>query len=157
MHLIVFFGTHLSHLSILIDRYASHLSAPTEPFRLDPNGVGCIPGLPYRQPSAESRSKRQGDNRQVRGTADQRHLRGHMGTCFQASTPRRPAAPSINIQDEICLKNQLERQRQITRDTVLKAQVNRLQRSVTYQLNKLRNSAAICWNAWTVTTSRYDR
>jgi hypothetical protein len=51
--------------------------------------------------------------------------------------PRPPIPPCI--QDEIRLKNSLRRQWQITRDPVLKADVNRLQRSVTHQLNQWRN------------------
>jgi hypothetical protein len=61
------------------------------------------------------------------------------------STPkRRPRAdPRLplpaNIQDEICLKNRLRRQWKVTRDPALKAQVKRLQRSVTYRMNEWRN------------------
>jgi hypothetical protein len=62
-----------------------------------------------------------------------------------ASPPRRrphadprPPLPAI-IQDDILLKNRLRRQWQVTRDPALKAQVNRLQRSVTYRLNEWRN------------------
>jgi hypothetical protein len=40
------------------------------------------------------------------------------------------------IKDEIRLRNRLRRQWQITRDPALKAEVNRLQRSVTHQLNE---------------------
>jgi len=61
-----------------------------------------------------------------------------------ASTPKcrlrddpRPPIPS-GIQDEISLKNRLRRQWQITRDPDLKAEFNRLQRSVTRQLNEWR-------------------
>jgi hypothetical protein len=50
----------------------------------------------------------------------------------------RPSLPA-SIQDEIRLKNRLRRQWQVTRDPCLKAQVNRLQRSVTYRLNEWRN------------------
>jgi hypothetical protein len=55
--------------------------------------------------------------------------------------PRHDPRPSIpaHIQDEIRLKTRLRRQLQITRDTSLKAEVNRLQRSVTNQLNEWRN------------------
>jgi hypothetical protein len=62
-----------------------------------------------------------------------------------ASTPkRRPRAdprPPLraDIQDEICLKNRLRRQWQVTRDATLTAEVNRLQRSVTRRLNEWRN------------------
>jgi hypothetical protein len=59
-----------------------------------------------------------------------------------ASAPRRrpradlrPPLPA-SIQDEIRLKNRLRRQWQVTRDPALKAQVNRIQRSVTYRLNE---------------------
>jgi hypothetical protein len=50
----------------------------------------------------------------------------------------RPSLP-ISIQDEIRLKNRLRRQWQITRDPALKAQINCLQRSVTWQLNEWRH------------------
>ena len=43
------------------------------------------------------------------------------------------------IQDEIRLKNRLRRRWQVTRDPALKAEVNRLNRSVTRQLNEWRN------------------
>jgi hypothetical protein len=49
-----------------------------------------------------------------------------------------PLIPA-GIQDEIRLKNRLRRQWQVTRDPALKAEVNRLQRSVTCRLNKWRN------------------
>jgi hypothetical protein len=57
------------------------------------------------------------------------------------SRPRddpRPPIPAF-IQDATRLKNRLRRQWQITRDPALKADVNRLQRSVTQQLNEWRN------------------
>jgi len=49
-----------------------------------------------------------------------------------------PPLPA-HIQDEIRLKNRLRKQWQITRDSALKAEVNRLQRSVTAQVNEWRN------------------
>jgi hypothetical protein len=61
------------------------------------------------------------------------------------SAPRRrpradPRSPlPASILDEIRLKNRLRRQWQITRDPALKAQNNRLQRSVTWQQNDWRN------------------
>jgi hypothetical protein len=62
-----------------------------------------------------------------------------------ASAPKRllradpqPPLPD-SIQDEIRLKNRLRRQWQVTRDPAPKAQVNRLQRSVTYRLNEWKN------------------
>jgi len=67
-----------------------------------------------------------------------------------ASTPkRRPRAdprPPIpaGIEDEIRLKNRLRRQWQVTRDPTLKAEVNRLQKSVTRRLNEWRNDQ---WSA----------
>jgi hypothetical protein len=57
--------------------------------------------------------------------------------CRQGPDPW-PSIPA-HIQDEICLKNRLWRQWQATRDPTLKAGVNRLQRSVTNQLNEWRN------------------
>jgi hypothetical protein len=49
----------------------------------------------------------------------------------------RPPIPA-GIEDEIRLKNRVRRQWEITRDPALKAEVNRLQRSVTQQLNEWR-------------------
>jgi hypothetical protein len=50
---------------------------------------------------------------------------------------QRPPLPA-SIQDEIRRKNRLRGQWQITREPALKAQINRLQRSVTWQLNEWR-------------------
>jgi len=73
-----------------------------------------------------------------------------------ASTPKRrprddprPPIPA-GIQDEIRLKNRLRRQWQITRDPALKAEVNRLQRSVTRRLNEWRN------DQWSATLESLD-
>jgi hypothetical protein len=67
-----------------------------------------------------------------------------------ASTPKsrprddpRPQIP-VGIQDEIRLKNRLRRWWQVTRDHALKAEVNRLQRSLTRQLNQWKNDQ---WSA----------
>jgi hypothetical protein len=57
--------------------------------------------------------------------------------CHPRADSRLPI--SALIQDEIRLKNRLRRQWQATRDPTLKAEVNRLQRSVTKQLNEWRN------------------
>jgi hypothetical protein len=46
---------------------------------------------------------------------------------------------SSGIQDEIHLKNQLRRQWQVSMNPALRAEVNRLQRSVTHWLNGWRN------------------
>jgi hypothetical protein len=61
----------------------------------------------------------------------------------------RPQIPAC-IQDEIRLKNRLRRQWQINRDPALKAEVNRLQRSVNHQLNEWRN------DYWSGTLERLD-
>jgi len=55
--------------------------------------------------------------------------------------PRYDPRPPIQaaIQEETRLKNRLRMQWQITRDPALKAEVNRLQRSVTQRLNESRN------------------
>ena len=55
--------------------------------------------------------------------------------------PRDDPRPSIpaGIQDEIRLKNQLRRRWQVIGDHALKAEVNRLQRSLTRRLNEWRN------------------
>jgi len=73
-----------------------------------------------------------------------------------ASTPKRrprddprPPVPA-GIQDEIRLKNRLRRLRQITREPALKAEVNRLQRSVTRRLNEWRN------DQWSATLESLD-
>jgi hypothetical protein len=65
--------------------------------------------------------------------------------CLAASTPTccprgdpRPPIPA-GIQDEIRLKNRLLKRWQVNRDTVLRTEVNRLQRSVTRRLNEWRN------------------
>jgi hypothetical protein len=50
----------------------------------------------------------------------------------------RPPIPT-GIQDEIHLKNRMGRRWQFTRDPALKAEVNRLQMSVTRRLNEWRN------------------
>jgi hypothetical protein len=67
----------------------------------------------------------------------------HEATAISAPRRRQRADPRpplhASIQDEIRLKNRLMRQWQITRDPALKAQINRLQRSVTWQLNEWRN------------------
>jgi hypothetical protein len=60
-----------------------------------------------------------------------------------------PPLPA-GIQDEIHLKNRLQRRWQITRDTALKAEVNRLQRSVTRRLNKWTN------DEWSTTLESLD-
>jgi len=57
--------------------------------------------------------------------------------CRLCDNPQ-PPIPA-GIQDEIRVKNQLQRQWQITRDPSLRAEVNRLQRSVTRLLNERRN------------------
>jgi hypothetical protein len=75
---------------------------------------------------------------------------------LEASTPKRrprddprPPIPA-GIQDEIRLKNRLRRRWQITRDPALKAEVNRLQRSVTRRLNEWRN------DQWSATLESLD-
>jgi hypothetical protein len=90
-----------------------------------------------------------------------------IGTCVEnfsgavlkalaASTPkRRPRADPrppipVGIQDEIRLKNRLRRQWQVTRDPTLKAEVNRLQRSVTCRLNEWRK------DQWVATLESLD-
>jgi hypothetical protein len=60
----------------------------------------------------------------------------------------RPRIPA-HIQD-ISLKSRLGRQWQITRDPAVKAEINRLQRSVTHQLNEWRNEQ------WSDTLESFD-
>jgi hypothetical protein len=57
--------------------------------------------------------------------------------CCSRDDPQ-PPIPAV-IQDEIGLKNWLRKRSQLTRDPALKAEVNRLQRSVTRLLNEWRN------------------
>jgi hypothetical protein len=70
---------------------------------------------------------------------------GAIQKALEASTPKcRPRVDPrrlipAGIQDEIRLKNRLRRQWQVTRDPALKAEVNRLQRSVTRRINEWRN------------------
>jgi hypothetical protein len=73
-----------------------------------------------------------------------------------ASTPKcrprtdpRPPIPA-GIQNEIRLNNRLRRQWQVTRDPALKADVNRLQMSVTRRLNEWRN------DQWSTTFESLD-
>jgi hypothetical protein len=75
---------------------------------------------------------------------------------LEASTPKRrprddprPQIPA-GTQDEIRLKNRLGRLWQITRDPALKAEVNRLQRSVIRRLNEWRN------DQWSATLESLD-
>jgi hypothetical protein len=63
--------------------------------------------------------------------------------CRQRDDPR-PPIPAI-IQDEVGLKNQLQRAWQVTRDPALISVVNRLQRSVNSKLIEWRN------DQWSVT------
>jgi hypothetical protein len=57
--------------------------------------------------------------------------------CCPRDDPRTPI-PAV-IQDEIRLKNRLRKRWQVTRDPALKAEVNRLQRSVSHKLIEWRN------------------
>jgi hypothetical protein len=68
--------------------------------------------------------------------------------CHQHDDPQ-PPIPA-GIQDEIRLKNRLGRRWQITRDPALKAEVNRLQRSVIRRLNEWRN------DQWSATLESLD-
>jgi hypothetical protein len=54
------------------------------------------------------------------------------------------------IQNEICLKNRLRKRLQVTREPALRAEVNRLRRSVTRQLNEWRN------DQWSATLESLD-
>jgi hypothetical protein len=67
----------------------------------------------------------------------------HEATAATAPRRRKRADPRpllpASIQDEIRLKNRLRMQWKITRDPALKAQIKRLQSSVTRQLNEWRN------------------
>jgi len=82
--------------------------------------------------------------------AKDRTLTPHFIVSVAASTPKcrprddqRPPIP-VGIQNEIRLKNWLRRRWHVSRDPALKAEVNRLQRSVTRRLNEWRNDK---WSA----------
>ena len=62
--------------------------------------------------------------------------------CRSSDDPRPPI--QAGNQDEIRLKNRLRSRSQVTRDPALKAEVNRLQLSVTRQVNEWRNDQ---WSA----------
>ena len=64
-------------------------------------------------------------------------LAAYTPKCRPLDDPR-PPIPA-GIQDEMRLKGRLRSRWQVTRDPALKAQVNRLQRSVTRRLNEWRN------------------
>jgi hypothetical protein len=75
---------------------------------------------------------------------------------IEASNPKRrprddlrPPIP-VGIKDEIRLKNRLRKRWQITRDPALKAEDNRLQRSVTCRLNEWRK------DQWSATPESLD-
>ena len=81
---------------------------------------------------------------------------GAILNALEASTPKRrprvdprPPIPA-GIRDEIRLKNRLRRRWQVTRDPALRAEVNRLQRSVTRRLNEWRN------DQWSTTLESLD-
>ena len=61
---------------------------------------------------------------------------------FDPDDPRPPTA--AGIQDDMRVKNRLRKRWQVTRGPSLKAEVNRLQRSVTHRLNEWRNDQ---WSA----------
>ena len=79
-----------------------------------------------------------------------------MATSNPKCRPRDDTRPSIpaGIQEEIRLKNRLQRRWQVTRDSALKAEVNRLQRSLTRRLNDWRNDQ---WRATLETLHREDQ
>jgi hypothetical protein len=68
--------------------------------------------------------------------------------CRPRDDPRHPIPACI--QDEIRLKDRLRRRWQLTRDSALKAEVNRLQRSVTQRHNEWRN------DQWSATLESLD-
>jgi hypothetical protein len=126
------------HLPVLIDTTCrtSFRNLPDRPEYRRPNWVKFQASLEQRLPSTPLLPNE-----------------GEIGTCVEEissailetlaesnpeSRPRddpRPPIPAC-IQDEIRPKNRLRRQWQITRDPALKADVNRLKRSVTHQLNE---------------------
>jgi hypothetical protein len=103
--------------------------------RLKANGLGCIAGLPSRQTPGKCRGKRRGSGPQVCPVADQRQPKRHRGIGSHVSTPCRPSdlLPG-NILGEIRLKTGSKGPGR-SRGT-MKAQVNRLQRSVIYRLDE---------------------
>jgi len=88
------------------------------------------------------------------------NLSGAVLQALAASTPKfrprdysRPPIPA-GIQDEIRLKNRLRRGWQVTRNPALKAEVNRLKRTVTRRLNECRNEQ---WSATLETLHPEDK
>jgi hypothetical protein len=116
------------------------LSKPTGPPRLHTNGLGRIPGLPWRQTLGEFRCKR----REAINKCVEELTSAIQGASDPSAPKPRPCVDSrpplpASIKDEIRLKNRLKRRWQVTRDPAMKARANRLQRSVTYRLNDWRN------------------
>jgi hypothetical protein len=107
------------------------LSEPTGPPRLHANGLVAFQA--YLDDNKEAIDK----------CVEELTSAIQEATAASAPKHRRRADPWLplpaSIQDEIRLKKRLRRQWQVTRDPALKAQVNRLQRSVTYRLNEWRN------------------
>ena len=87
---------------------------------------------------------------------------GAVPKALEASTPKRRLRANARlpildgIQNKIYLKNRLRSQWQVTRDTALKAQVNRLQGSVTRRINEWRNDQwSVSANPSIPKTNRY--
>jgi hypothetical protein len=72
--------------------------------------------------------------------------------CRPRDDPR-PPIPAV-IQDEIRLKNRLRRRWQVTTDPAIKAEVNRLQRSISHKLVEWRNYQ---WSATLESLHRKDQ
>jgi hypothetical protein len=75
-----------------------------------------------------------------------------LATSTSKRRPRADPRPPIpaGIQDEVRMKNRLRRQWQVTRDPTLRAEVNRLQKSLTRRLNEWRN------DQWSATLESLD-
>jgi hypothetical protein len=75
-----------------------------------------------------------------------------LAACTPKLRPRADPLPPIpaGIQDEMRLKNRLRRQWQVTRDPAVRAEINRLQRSLTCRLNERRN------DQWSATLESLD-
>jgi hypothetical protein len=130
-------GFLLDHLPVIIDTTcrSSFFQLPERRFLA--HWLCHIPRSPGRQNSVQSGITRRCSIWHVRWETIRRYS-GEFGSFhFQQSPARWLAAPMADrIEDEICPKNRLVRKRKITVDPALKAEVNRLQRSVNRQLEE---------------------
>jgi len=111
------------------------LSAPTRSPWFQAHWLGQLPNSLGRSNSDRSKITRRDGNRHVHWELLRRRPEGSVGVYNQKPHAGRPTASDCGWHSGlILLKNRLRRQWQITRDPTLRAEVNRLQKSVTRQL-----------------------